>query len=251
MSEALKRWNGSEWVTVANVCRVNENIPLEDEATYPTVVSAGYKNIISGVAQITSTPGNLLVAFYISRLDTLPIANLNGWKNWGGFAPLRRTSTTTQRIWIATKVSTGNDPFTFVSGEPAPYALLIVVELSGANLQEPLNIGVAPAVTPCNQDILLSKSKNKLILWAGHAMYFSYEYGSPIRVISQWQGFVGGTLINGPLNTPTPYTLCVGIDQTKMTDWGVSTQPGLYSLRYIYSSGEQVVSILPVAINAA
>lgn len=219
---------------------------FEDDAVYPTIVNSGIVFPSNGVTTITSTPGNFLIVFFLSRSNS-PLTEITGWTNWGGYAPIRRTTDTTQRIWILSKVSTGNDSFSVII---SPSNYVVFFELSGVDINNPLIIGSAPVVVENNQAAILSKSKNKLMLWAGHALYFSYT-GSYTYVTSIWRTSSGMPIVSGVTGTETPYYLGVLADTSKLVDWPIDVPyaPSVATMEYYYDAGGQHCSILPVAIN--
>jgi hypothetical protein len=225
-------------------------VELEDESVYPTIVNSGYIPTATYIATITATPGNFLLAFFISRSNS-PVVSAPGWKVWGGFAPIRRDASITQRVWVLTKTATGSDTIQFdTGGAGANY--IIWYELLGADVKvsAPINIGVSPVIGPVRSNILLSKSKDKLIIWAGHSCFYDNTSSQPI-----WQAATGYPLLAGDGSTSVVPNWILGcmVDAKKLSDWGYdggSTSAGSAYMEFWHETNA-ICSILPVAINHA
>lgn len=253
---AVERYfDGTNWVRVNKktvMCGQSGGgyIALEDEPLYPSIVSSGYVDAIGGVSTITSTtPGNFLLAFLVSRSDD-PIINAPGWTVWGGFAPIRRTTTATQRIWVLTKISTGSDLIQYnVDGAPGNYIIYYEFDSSEINLQSPIYIGPAPVIEQAGTQIRLSKSVNKLIIWVGHSCFFATNTTPNI-----WGTTSGLPLIHGAdvvWSQDHPNILGSLADTTKIIDWSASgdlNSAGTANIRFIHATGS-IYSVLPIAIN--
>lgn len=258
MPEILKRWDGSKWVVVGPVNLNNRNgggtIELTDDAVYPSIISSGDIVSVSGISTITgTTPGNFLLAFFISRSDS-PVINAPGWRVWGGFAPIRRDATATQRVWVLTKQSTGSDSIKFTTGGAgAEYIIYYEFAAADVDLQNPLYIGPSPALGEDETYILLSKNVNKLVIWAGHSCYFTDNQSVPI-----WHTTSGLPIEAGPdgfIDYVTIWNTMLGTlaDTSRITDWatgGYTTSACKANMRYSHGAGG-ICSILPVAINHA
>ena len=207
---------------------------LEYDSAYSTIVSSGIVYPDAGVITISSTPGNFLLVFFINREES-PGTNVDGWKVWGGYAPLRITSDIYQKVWTLSKISTGND-----SLKPHLISLgnyVIFYELTNVKLDDPLVIGCAPIIIPPSETTRISKSCDKFIIFAGHSLLGSTGV--------LWQTTGGMPIIAGVTGDGRIYALATVADSSKITDWSIGTANKI-TMRY---NTAYYCSILPVAIN--
>lgn len=254
MPEILKRWDGSKWVVVGPVNLDNGTIELEDDAVYPTIVNSGYIDSVANVSTITgATNGNFLLAFLCSRSEN-PIISAPGWKVWGGYAPIKRTSTVTQRIWVLTKQCTGNDSIefkTYDTSNAIATKYIIWYEFASAEIDwnNPISIPFSVSAGGDGDVIYLSKNINKLVIWAGHAPFFLTANPQPIWRTDSALPIIAGASNYAPPETEVLYGMGTLADTTKIADWA-SSGVGPASMFYFHDAGG-MCSVLPVAVNHA